>query len=82
MHQCRESTKISLIKLLLTKRKYLQLVKVQYYKRWREATHALCMSERNRLNDSLYQISIESQTIKEKLKMQEKIIKNNTLMYE
>jgi hypothetical protein len=35
------------------------------------------MEEQNRLNDSLYQISLESQTMKEKLKGQEKALKNN-----
>ena len=39
------------------------------------------MAERNRLNDSLYQVSVETQTIKEKLKTQEKILRNNHNQY-
>jgi len=40
------------------------------------------MAERNRLNDGLYQLSVEMQTVKEKLKAQEKVLKNNFIQHE
>jgi|688.fasta_scaffold1835881_1 hypothetical protein len=40
------------------------------------------MLERNRLNDGLYQLSVEMQTVKEKLKAQEKVLKSNFIQHE
>jgi hypothetical protein len=37
------------------------------------------MVERNRLNDSLYQMGIEGKTIKEKLKAQEKVLRSHSM---
>lgn len=39
------------------------------------------MLEKNRLNDSLYQLSVENQTMKDKLNIQEKTIKSNLSMH-
>jgi hypothetical protein len=68
--------------MLIFRNKWYKTLKVNNWKLWREQTRHIGMLEKNRLNDSLYQISVESQTMKEKLKMQEKILKNNLSMYE
>lgn len=39
------------------------------------------MLEKNRLNDSLYQLSVENQTMKDKLNIQEKTLKSNLSMH-
>lgn len=43
---------------------------------------SLRMHEKNRLNDVLYQISVDSKGISHKLKAQEKTIQNNLAMHQ
>ena len=45
-------------------------LKVRYFKSWGSEARRLGMAERNRLNDGLYQLSVEMQTVREKLKAQ------------
>ena len=46
------------------KRNWLRTMKTKVLKKWKNQSHLLFMNEKNRLNDSLYQLSIESQTMK------------------
>ena len=39
------------------------------------------MAEKNRLNDSLYQLTVENQTMRDKLSIQEKTLKSNLSMH-
>ena len=43
---------------------------MRYFKSWGSEARRLGMAERNRLNDGLYQLSVEMQTVREKLKAQ------------
>lgn len=76
---CKKSMGLGLLQCSTFHNNWIKRLKANFFRSWAEESSRLEMIERNRLNDSLYQMSIESKTIKEKLKAQEKVLRNNSI---
>ena len=70
------------IALSTFKRDWVRKTKVRVWRKWQGEAQRLSVLERNRLNDNLYQLSLETQTMREKVKAQEKILKMNYVQFE
>ena len=70
IQHCRKNMEMALFQCSSFSRGWIRHLKVRYFKSWGSEARRLGMAERNRLNDGLYQLSVEMQTVREKLKAQ------------